>query len=78
MTHLPNSLSARDIASHFRPYTNLKTFRETGPTIVTDGNGAEVYDEDGEVYIEALAGLWCTALGFHNERLVKAASDAKT
>lgn len=78
MTHLPNSLGARDIASYFHPYTNLKTVQKTGPTIITSGNGVEVYDEDGKVYIEALAGLWCTALGFHNERLVKAASDAMT
>ena len=78
MTHLPNSLCARDISSYFHPYTNLRKVQETGPTIITGGNGVEVYDEDGKVYIEALAGLWCTALGFHNERLVKAASDAMT
>ena len=76
MTNLPNSLGARDIESYFHPYTNLKTFQETGPTIITGGNGVEVTDEDGKTYIEALAGLWCTSLGFHNDRLVKAASEA--
>ena len=76
MAHLLNSLGARDIASHSYPYNNLKTGRETGPTVVTGGNGVEVYDEDGKVYIEAPAGLWCTVLGFYNERLVKAESDA--
>ena len=52
MAHLPNSLGARDIASHSYPYNNLKTVRETGPTVVTGGNGVEVYDEDGEVLLK--------------------------
>jgi 4-aminobutyrate--pyruvate transaminase len=33
-----------------------------------------VYDEAGNEYLEALAGLWCTALGFGEERLAEAAS----
>ena len=32
-----------------------------------------VYDESGREYLEALAGLWCTALGFGETRLAEAA-----
>jgi len=35
-----------------------------------------VKDEDGTRYIEAMAGLWCTSLGFNEPRLVDAAVEA--
>ena len=56
MTHRPSSFNSRDIASYFQPYTNLKTAQEARPNIITGGNGVEVYGQEGEVYIEALAG----------------------
>uniref|UniRef100_A0A453S917 Uncharacterized protein n=1 Tax=Aegilops tauschii subsp. strangulata TaxID=200361 RepID=A0A453S917_AEGTS len=37
--------------------------------------GAYVYDINGKKYIDALAGLWCTALGGSEPRLVKAATE---
>ena len=73
---LPNSMAGRDIASYLHPYTNLKTHQETGPLIITRGEGVNVFDEDGNKYIEGLAGLWCTSLGFSNERLIEAATKA--
>lgn len=76
MNFQPNSLAARDIASLLHPYTNLKTHQEVGPHVVTRGDGIYVYDDDGKPYIEAMAGLWCTALGFGNERLVETAASA--
>ena len=76
MSGIPNSMAARDIASYLHPYTNLKSHLETGPLIVTGGKGIEVYDEEGKSYIEGLSGLWCTSLGFNNERLVNAATKA--
>ncbi|MCW9040548.1 MAG: aspartate aminotransferase family protein [Rhodospirillales bacterium] len=76
MTQKPgNSAASRDIAYHLHPYTNLEAHRKDGPLIITRGEGVHVFDEDGKGYIEAMSGLWCTALGFGEERLVKAASD---
>jgi 4-aminobutyrate--pyruvate transaminase len=69
----PNSAAARDIAYSVHPYTNLKRHLETGPLVITRGEGVRVFDEAGNAYIEGLAGLWCTALGFSEERLVDAA-----
>ena len=75
MTIRPNSAAARDIAHALHPYTDLVTHQENGPTIMARGKGIHVWDEDGREYIEAVAGLWCAALGFDNERLAKAAYD---
>jgi len=76
MNFQPNSFAARDVASVLHPYTNLKTHQVDGPFVVTRGDGIYVYDDDGKPYIEAMSGLWCTALGFSNERLVETAASA--
>jgi 4-aminobutyrate---pyruvate transaminase len=73
MTHAPNSLQARDVRFTIHPYTNLRQHEEQGPLVITGGEGVWVWDDDGKRYIEGLAGLWCTALGFSEPRLVEAA-----
>jgi 4-aminobutyrate--pyruvate transaminase len=71
-----NSLAERDIENVLHPYTNLSAHIKTGPMVITKGEGIYVYDETGTKYIEGLAGLWCTSLGFNNKRLVEAATMA--
>ncbi|VAI76773.1 unnamed protein product [Triticum turgidum subsp. durum] len=51
---------------------NLKVLSYTPQLIL---QGAYVYDINGKKYIDALAGLWCTALGGSEPRLVKAATE---
>ncbi|KQP61008.1 aminotransferase [Methylobacterium sp. Leaf108] len=70
-----SNLAARDVETLIHPYTNLATFRETGPLVLERGHGVWVYDSDGRPYLEGMAGLWCTALGYSNEELVEAASE---
>ena len=70
-----NSAAARDIANVLHPYTDLKLHQEVGPVVITHGKGVRVWDDSGREYIEAVAGLWCAALGFDNERLVRAATE---
>jgi 4-aminobutyrate---pyruvate transaminase len=69
-----SNLAVRDIETLVHPYTNLATLRETGPLIIERGEGVFVYDTDGKSYIEGMAGLWCTALGYGNEELIEAAA----
>ena len=68
------SPESRDIEHCIHPYTNLKLHLEKGPLILTEGKGIYVYDQHGKEYIEGLAGLWCTSLGFGEEELVEAAA----
>ncbi|GAB6053375.1 aspartate aminotransferase family protein [Magnetospira thiophila] len=76
MSQIANSAAARDIAHYLHPYTNLKTHQTSGPLIITRGEGVRVFDDEGRGYIEGLAGLWCTTLGFSEPRLVRAATQA--
>jgi 4-aminobutyrate--pyruvate transaminase len=69
-----SNLATRDVETLVHPYINLASFREAGPLIIERGQGIYVYDTDGKPYIEGMAGLWCTSLGYGNEELVEAAA----
>jgi 4-aminobutyrate--pyruvate transaminase len=68
-----SNLAVRDIETLVHPYTNLATHRETGPLVLESGKGVYVYDSAGKEYLEGMAGLWCTALGYSNQELIEAA-----
>ncbi|HEY2532610.1 MAG TPA: aminotransferase [Xanthobacteraceae bacterium] len=69
-----SNLATRDVEALVHPYINLASFRASGPLIIERGRGVYVYDSGGKPYIEGMAGLWCTALGYGNEELVEAAT----
>ncbi len=71
-----SNMAHRDIETVLHPYTNLARHREVGPLILNEGRGIYLYDDKGKRYIEALAGLWCTALGYGNEEIVAVAASA--
>ncbi|KLN60544.1 aminotransferase [Kiloniella spongiae] len=73
-TIAPNSTAGRDIAYCLHPYTNARAHEEKGPLVITHGKGINVFDDQGNSYIEAMAGLWSTSLGFGEERLIEAAN----
>ncbi len=65
----------RDIETLIHPYTNLDAHRTDGPIILESGKGIYVYDTQGKQYIEGMAGLWCTSLGYGNEELIETARE---
>ena len=65
---------ARDVAYQLHPFTNLGRHESEGPLVISSGKGVYVSDESGREYLEAMAGLWCTSLGFGETRLAEAAS----
>ncbi|GLV28976.1 aspartate aminotransferase family protein [Sphingobium sp. TomTYG75] len=72
----PRENAAADIAAHLHSFTNLATHPEVGPLVITKGDGVFVEDDRGNRYLEAVSALWCASLGFSNERLAKAGSEA--
>lgn len=71
----PGSLAALDLEHVLHPVTPLAAHHEKGPLLRMRGQGVYVYDEHGTQYLEGLAGLWCTALGYGEEELIRVASD---
>uniref|UniRef100_K3Y7I2 4-aminobutyrate--pyruvate transaminase n=1 Tax=Setaria italica TaxID=4555 RepID=K3Y7I2_SETIT len=57
------------------PFTAGWQSNELHPLIIERSEGSYVYDINGNKYLDSLAGLWCTALGGSEPRLVKAATD---
>jgi 4-aminobutyrate--pyruvate transaminase len=55
-------------------YTNALKNEKEGGFVVTRGKGIYVYDEDGKEYLDGMAALWCSGLGFGEQpRLTQAA-----
>ena len=70
-----SNFAARDVESLLHPTTHLAAHRNTGPLILERGEGVHVYDSRGKAYIEGMAGLWCTSLGYGNAELIEAARE---
>ncbi len=54
------------------PTTNFNT---TETLTIERGDGAYVYDKQGKQYLEGMAGLWCTSLGYNNRELIDATAE---
>ncbi|WP_276121801.1 aminotransferase [Pararhizobium qamdonense] len=68
-----NSPFARDIKFQLHPQTDARLHEQTGPAIARKGDGVYVTDTAGNRFLEGMAGLWCTSLGFSEKRLADAA-----
>jgi 4-aminobutyrate--pyruvate transaminase len=71
----PGSLEAKDLEHLLHPTTNLKLHHEKGPTIHDHAEGIYLWDSNGKQYIEGMAGLWCTALGYGEPELARVAAE---
>lgn len=69
----PGSIEAKDLQYLLHPTTNLKAHQQDGPTVHARAEGVYLYDNQGKQYLEGMAGLWCTALGYGNEQLAEVA-----
>ena len=69
----PESVEARDLQHLLHPTTNLKLHHQVGPRVHDHASGVYLWDNQGKQYLEGMAGLWCTALGYGEEALIQAA-----
>lgn len=54
------------------PTTNLAATEQLS---IERGEGVYVYDSNGKQYLEGLAGLWCTSLGYGNKELIECTTE---
>ena len=73
MTRSHDDNIRQDVRNVLHPYTPLDKIAVTGPMVIRKGDGVYVEDDQGRRYLEGMSGLWCTALGFSEQRLVDAA-----
>lgn len=75
MSLQPGSIQARDAAALLHPMVNLGAIEDHGAIMISRASGVYVWDHSGKQYIEGLAGLWSTSLGYGNEEVAQAAFD---
>jgi 4-aminobutyrate--pyruvate transaminase len=68
-----NSLRSKDVAFHLHSYSNPHKIAESGPLVITRGEGIYVFDSNGTKYLEGVSSLWYASLGFSESRLIDAA-----
>jgi 4-aminobutyrate--pyruvate transaminase len=71
----PDSIEAKDLRTLLHPSTNLKQHSRQGPIVHERAEGVYLWDNKGKQYLEGMAGLWCTALGYGNTELASVAEE---
>ncbi len=71
----PGTLEAKDLEHLLHPVTNLQLHRQKGPSVHVRAKGIYVWDNRGKPYLEGMAGLWCTAMGYGEEELSRVAAE---
>jgi 4-aminobutyrate--pyruvate transaminase len=70
-----DSIEGKDLQHLLHPSTNLKQHGELGPKVHDRAKGVYIWDNKGKQYLEGMAGLWCTAIGYGNEELAQVAQE---
>ncbi|WP_115719550.1 aspartate aminotransferase family protein [Gallaecimonas mangrovi] len=65
---------AMEKAHHLAPFCHYQQLQAKGPRIIKSAKGVYLYDNDGNVILDAMAGLWCVNLGYGRQELIDAAS----
>ena len=68
-----DSIEAKDLAHLLHPSTNLAQHHQVGPKVLARAKGVYMWDNQGNQYLEGMAGLWCAALGYGEEELARVA-----
>ena len=54
-----NELWRKDRDHFIHPFSDITTFHENGALVITEGEGAYVFDANGKRYLDGIGGLWC-------------------
>ncbi len=69
------SLRNLDRAHLLHPFTDHRAMHASGTHLIRSAKGSTVVDEDGRELLDALAGLWCTNVGYGREEIAQAVAD---
>lgn len=75
MTHSNFSQVQQDASDYMiHPFVNNSALKKKGARIMSKAKGVYIWDEKGNKYLDAFAGLWCVNLGYGRMELAEAAS----
>jgi putrescine aminotransferase len=67
-------LQELDSAHHLHPFTDGAQLARKGARIITHADGVFLTDSDGNEILDAMAGLWCVAIGYGRQELADVAA----
>ncbi len=70
-----NALIEADKAHNVHPFHIFDQHREEGSLNIAAGEGAYIYDTQGNKYLDAVGGMWCTNIGLAQEEMVAAITE---
>ncbi len=64
-------IQQKDMQYYMHNYANFKTYKEDRSVIYAKGEKHFIYDNDGNRYLDGLAGLWCVNIGHGNKEIAQ-------
>ena len=61
---------------HFiHPWTDFSVFKEEGSVVMSESDGAYVFDSEGNRFLDGIGGLWCVNIGYGREEMAEAIAE---
>jgi adenosylmethionine-8-amino-7-oxononanoate aminotransferase len=73
--HDTKDLRQKDRDHFLHPWTHYPSLDARGCLVLSEGEGAYVYDTDGKRYLDGIGGLWCVNVGYGREEIARAMAD---
>jgi len=73
LSHSTEEYQHLDARHHIHAFLDQKHLNAEGARVMVRGEGLNLWDSDGKRYLDGMAGLWCTYLGYGRQDLNEAA-----
>lgn len=70
-TALQRSIEEIDKQNFMHPFTPIDVMEANGPKVMMEADGIRIKDNQGNEFIDAMAGLWCVNIGWGREEMVE-------
>ena len=69
------TLEAKDLQHLLHPVTYYRSYQANGAKVAATASNVYVWDTRGKQYLDGVAGLWCTAIGYGDKELARVAKE---
>ena len=69
------TLEAKDLQHLLHPVTYYRSYPANGAKVAATASNVYVRDTGGKQYLDGVAGLWCTAIGYGDQELARVANE---
>ncbi len=70
------ALAQKNVDVVLHPASSISLLEEQGPHMITRAKGCDIYDHEGNQFLDAMAGLWCVNVGYGRAELAQIVKEA--